>query len=232
VRPKQLAHRRGPSGRPLPAVPVEERGLFEFPADVEPHGGDREAEHEGQAPAERLDLRGREQVGHEVARQAGQEKRPGLARLLPRGVAAPHPGRRVLDEKGHGAADLAARRQALEHPGQHDEDGGGRTDRRVAWREGDDGGPRRHQQDRQAQGRPASRAVGIAPQDECPHGTHHEPGGKGREDGQQGRQLALGGEEIPGDEHGEEGEGAEVEPLEGVAEGDGEEKPGLRRSRR
>ncbi|OPY07465.1 MAG: hypothetical protein A4E67_01225 [Syntrophaceae bacterium PtaB.Bin038] len=226
MRAKQLSDRGGLADGLLPPVPVEKRGLVELPADVEAHRCNRESEHEGQAPAERLDLLGREQVGHEVTREARQEKRPGLACLLPRSVAAPHSGRGVLDEKGHGAPDLAAGREALEQAGQDDEDRCGRTDRRVARREGDDGGPHGHQQDRQAEGRPAAGAVGIASQDERTDGSHDEPDGEGAENDQQRGQLALRREKIPGDEDGKEGIGAEVEPLKGVAEGDGKDEPG------
>jgi hypothetical protein len=197
--------------------------LFEMAADVHAHRRDQHADDEGHAPAPALHglgrQRGREHAHHDRAEQHAQA----LARELPaRHVAAV--GRRgVLDQQRGRCAHLAAGREALDEPRQHDQQGRRDADGRVGRREGDQRAAQRHQEDGERHGLLAARAVGVGADHDAAQRPHDEADAEARHRQQQLAVGIEGREEELADHQRKKTVDGEVEELEPVADGGGDD---------
>ena len=221
---QHLRQRREPRFlRGLRLLRFERGRLMQMRADVHADRADQQTEQERNAPAPGIDLFGRQAVGDDRAHGGAEDERDALARLLPAGEVAAALVRRVLDQEGRGTADFAAGREALDQPRDHDQDRCADANLRIRRRQSDDGRANRHQHDGERERSLAAHAVGVDAEHDGADRAHEEPYAE-RGDRQHERgEVVAGGEEQLGDDDRKKAVDREVEPLEAVADGGGDD---------
>jgi hypothetical protein len=129
----------------------------------------------------------------------------------------------VLHQQRGRCAHFAAGREALDEPRQHDDDGRRDADGRVGGREGDERAAQCHEEDGERHGLLAARAVGVGADHDAAQRPHDEADAEARHRQQQLAIRIEGRKEELADHQRQEPVDREVEELEPVADGGGDD---------
>ena len=215
---ERLAHRR--RGSRLSRELVRLGDAHSDPERVEAkHGRDPERD----SPAILRHLLVREDVSQQRAEtgrgdRADSDADPGRAR--PQTAASL---RRDLGEIGEGGSGLATVRQTLHEAREDEDDGRERSHHLERRRDGDDEAADRRERDREREAVAAPLRVGNLPEDPSADRSHEETD---REDGERREQAGEGvvvAKELRGEERREDRVDVPVEPLERIADIDGDQ---------
>ena len=134
-------------------------------------------------------------------------------------------GARPFHRQEHRAAPFAADADALQHPQHGQDDGAPDADRRIGRHEGDQEGGDAHQQQRGDQRRLAADAVAIMAEDRRADRAGDKADEIGAERAQRrGQRILIGEIELAEDQPGRRAVEEEVIPLDGGADGGGDDR--------
>ncbi len=196
-------------------------GFTQLPTQPDADRRDRKAEQERHAPAPRLHLGRRQGRGQKSDQQRAGTHAQALAAELEAAKETAPRGRRIFDQQRGRRADFTAGRKTLQQPSRHQQRRSDQAQHGVDRRRRDRDAAQRHQRNGEHhRGTPAG-AIGIGADHQPAERPHYKADAEAGDGQQQLRAVGQRREEQLADRESQKAVDGEIEELDGVADGDG-----------